>query len=143
FHPFTESMPGRSRTRPTAEFAVCAIPNTCERCRAPKSKEVTLAATTHIRGFRLPDSHLPARPAARGASGGSGSRPRPSPRDQVPSAGADDAKLGGMPELGAQVAAGLLSALLPARAVTVEMRADASAAELFPAEDALVARAVD
>ena len=54
----------------------------------------------------------------------------------------NDAKLGGMPELGAGGSAGLLAAVVPAAAVAAETRADVSESELFPAEEALIARAV-
>jgi 4'-phosphopantetheinyl transferase EntD len=47
-----------------------------------------------------------------------------------------------MPDLGVEAAPGLLADVVPAKAVAAETRADESPAELFPAEEALLARAV-
>ncbi|WP_045878091.1 4'-phosphopantetheinyl transferase superfamily protein [Pseudofrankia sp. DC12] len=47
-----------------------------------------------------------------------------------------------MPEVGVGAAAGLLAGLVPAKAVAAETRVDESESELFPPEEALIARAV-
>jgi 4'-phosphopantetheinyl transferase EntD len=47
-----------------------------------------------------------------------------------------------MPEVGVGAAASLLADLVPARAVAAETRVDEAEADLFPAEEALLARAV-